>query len=377
MALYSYRGVDAQGVILNGYVEGNDRSAARLTLDNRNIQLISLRRYRFVKPNARQIALFFSYISYALRAGYTISNALPLVQSSFRSAFQEVIKNIRIQLVHGRTFYQACAEHTDIFSAPILALLHVGEQSGCQAEMCEKICHYLMQVSKQQSSIFQALAYPCLSFVFFIFSFLVLLNNFLPNILTMLKADGKALPLSTRILCACTELPWLMIISVTVLVVLPFRPWRIWMRLMGSFWRRIHYARSFTLLQILLQGKISLMPAFDIIADSVPFYLKKDFQRVFHSMCEGQKLAPSLKLLPHLSAFYIHLILIGESTGHLVQSLALATELMQQDIQHMVQRLNFWAPPILMAVIGLGLWFVISGTFIPLYESLHLILDNF
>ena len=375
MPHYTYRGLSIHGEILRGYLSGSSPDDVRSMLHQRQIEPISLRRLWWPRQQPKELTLFFLHLSYALQAGHPLSQSLAMVQSSFRGSFALLVQTLKDSLGQGKMLSDACRLYPWAFSGPLVALLHVGEQSGQFSNACQHAYDYLSKIKNNQKNWRKALASPILNLSFFVFALISFSQNLVPALVSAELENYDHLPWATRLLLAITHWESFYLVYVLVsalgLIWLCLNPLKI--PLIGSWIARKHYWSVFSGLVLLIKVNVPLLKALTIIEQSLDSAraLKDPIRKMLRDIQEGQTLAQAGEKLPYFPKMYAQFLKAGEGTGQLVQSLELLVSFIQDDISRTLDRWLFWMNPISLALIGLCFWVLIEATICPLYSEIE------
>lgn len=374
MPVYRYRGINAKGDMITGYVCGANASEIRKKVAGYAIDLVSLYRQWGLHIKKKNIELFFIYLGYYLKAGYRLSPALSLVQDSFSGTFKDIVSSLQGRLVEGLLLSEACKEYPMIFSPAMIALMSAGEHSGQFIHACHQCALHVSEFHQKKEKILKAISYPLLSLLFFLCSFVILVQELLPNILSLFADVGQPLSWTTCFLQATTKVfSWKAGIVISAIAVLGgmCRKW-LFFKLTGKWVSKHIYAQFFSTISLLMNENISLIEALKIACDCMTHVsLTPYFDQMIQEIREGKTLSQSLEILPHFPTSYIHFIQSGDHSGHQAQAITAVSHMMSQSMNRFYERLTFWISPTLLVFVAVCFWVLIEGTFIPLYSSIN------
>ncbi len=374
MPLYVYRGLNLNGELLRGYLSGGSSNDIRKTLHARQIEPLSLRRLWLPRTQPKELALFFLHLYYALQAGHPLIQAITLVQPSFQGSFGVFIQALIQNVAQGKLLSDACQWYPWIFSGPLLALLHVGEQSGRLAQTCQNAHDYLKKTQKNKQAFRKALAYPILNFGFFMVALFSLSQGLLPTLEDMAMTRDGPSSWRTEFLMHLTQgdLSWIMYGTMVggIGLFLYFNPLRI--PLLGDWLAKKTYWSLFSGLVLLLKEEIPLVKGLSLMESSLGYCpaLRQPLAKMVREIQEGRSLVDSMATLPHFSLMYLQFLRAGEGTGQLIPSFELMLDFIQDDLNRSLEQWLFWITPISLTILGLCFWVLIDGTMAPLYDSI-------
>jgi MSHA biogenesis protein MshG len=373
MPLYVYRGLGLNGELLRGYLSGVSSDDIRQTLHNRQIEPLALRRLWLPRKQPKELALFFLHLRYALQAGHPLIQAITMIQPSFQGSFGLFIQALIHNVAQGKLLSDACQSYPWVFSGPLIALLHVGEQSGRLAQTCQNAHDYLKKTQKNQQAFCKALAYPVLNFSVFLVALFSLSQGLLPTLEDMaMKSDTPSWSTTVLINLTQGDLSWVMYggISAIIGVFLYFNPLRI--PVLGDWLAKKTYWSLFSGLVLLLKEEIPLVKGLSLMESSLGYCpaLRQPLAKMVREIQEGRTLVDSMGALPRFSGMYLQFLRAGEGTGQLIPSFDLMVDFIQDDLNRSLERWLFWITPISLMILGLCFWILIDGTMAPLYDSI-------
>ena len=255
MPLYVYRGLGLNGELLRGYLSGACANDIRHALHTRQIEPLSLRRLWLPRKQPKELALFFLHLRYALQAGHPLIQALTIIHPSFHGSFSLLIQTLIQNVAQGKLLSDACQAYPWVFSGSLIALIHVGENSGRLAKTCQNAHDYLKKGKKNQHSFHKAIAYPLLNFCFFLASLFSLSQGLLPTLDDMATTNEATLSWTTYVLMHLTqgEVSWLVYGGILGLVSLFFYLRPLTIPLIGAWLAKKTYWSFFSGLSLLLK----------------------------------------------------------------------------------------------------------------------------
>ena len=255
MPRFNYRARDAQGQLVQGTVEANDRAGAILAVEQRRCVPIKIEAASgeigaaatkvggfggaglspamagavstasrspapvaevpvVVAPSKNlsishgQRLFFTEQLAYLLSAGMTLDEALGvLVKRLKQPALQRLTAALHQGLIEGRSFSQALREYPKIFSPLYVNLVMAGEASGALSDILSRLVKHLTSMKVLRDRVMQALIYPAFLVLAGVGLIIVFITVMVPQLNTFFSnTSGGNLPLPTRILIASNHL---------------------------------------------------------------------------------------------------------------------------------------------------------------------------
>ncbi len=360
--------------MITGYMCGTNANEIRKKIASYAIELVSLYRQWGVHIKRKNIELFFIYLGYYLKAGYRLSPALSLVQGSFSGTFKDILSSLHARLVEGFLLSEACKEYPMIFTPAMVTLMSAGEHSGQFVDACHQCALLVSEFHKKKEKIVKAISYPLLSFFFFMCSFVILVQDLLPNMVVLLSDLGHPLSWSTRFLqatIACFSLNIALLGGGIGAVGIFYRKWLVF-KVAGRLISKHIYSQFFSTLALLMNEKIPLIEALKIACECIHHVpLSPFFDHMIQEIRNGKNLSQSLEVLPYFPIQYIHFIQSGDHSGHQSQAITAVSHMMSQSINRLYERITFWISPALLIFVAVCFLILIEGTLIPIYSSIN------
>ena len=338
--------------------------------------------------SVKEQALFAKRMSFLVKAGVPLVEALSLIQEQTKSkskarAFELIIDDVN----NGQFLALSLVKHKRMFGDFAINLIRVGEESGILSQNLEYLAEELKKKEILRRKVLGALAYPIIITVatFGITGALIL--YVFPKILPIFSSLHVNLPLSTRILIALSNFLiayglWLMLgivifVSVFFFIQHKFESVRLFVHrailslpIFGNLLRSYNLANFTRSLGLLLRSGVRLTNATIMLAETTPnLAYRRKFEKVTERVLHGEPMSRELgtdsKLFPDLVP---HMIAIGESTGSLSQTLLYLSELYESEVEEQTKNLSTAIEPVLMIVMGVLVGFIAVSIITPIYE---------
>lgn len=392
MPVYVYQAFDPQnGRIFKEEGEFHDLKDLFLFLHNQGLILIKYRPkyWKLVLhrgPSRRELAEFCRNLALLIRAGIPLVQALEDLKKSTKHRVLKITLGRLIKsLAEGRTLTEGLQKDEKIFAPIILALIHVGEETGRLDETLERAADHLLRVDEIISNTKRALLYPLfilisMSGALFFWIFFVF-----PKVLELFKEFGKDLPWTTRMLLegvVFLKTSWpVFILGSLGLGVTLYLLWR-WPKsnfilekillkvpLIGHAKRLSMMAFFFEYLALLFEAGIDTIRCFEIISQShqSPF-LRRTIARLKEKLLEGFSLASTFEEAKLFKPLELRMIKVGEESGRLVEQFRYLADYYYQALEAFVSTLSKVIEPIFILVAGVLFLAMALALLGPIYD---------
>jgi MSHA biogenesis protein MshG len=401
MAVYTWRGRNTRGELVQGQLEGaNDTGIAdQLMLMGVAPVHITLKIAKEKKdvdpwwerlsqqPVALEDVLIFSRQMHTLnKAGIPILRAFAGLQASAtKPAVVAMLKDMQASLDQGRELSVALTKYQPVFGAFYIAMIRVGEMTGRLTEVFLNLTNHLEFERDVRERIKQAIRYPVFVMVAMAIA-LVVVNIFvIPVFAKVFEGFNAELPLITRGLLAFSGLVqtwWPLFFASMVVGVLMFRGYirtqegrykwdgfKLRLPIAGDIIFKAtlaRFARSFALAS---QSGLPLPQALSVVAQTVDnAFLGSRILQMRNGIERGETITRCASATNIFSPVVLQMMGVGEETGELDALLFEIATLYERDTDYSIKGLAAAIEPILLTFIGGLVLLLALGVFLPLWN---------
>ena len=414
MPTFNYRARDAQGQLVQGTVDANDRTGA--------IQLIEQKRCVPIKIEAAggavngaaprtdaaprptpggtlavataskvvpatppmghapaggerlshaQRLFFTEQLAYLLSVGMTLDEALNILLKRLKQpALQRLTKALHQSLIDGRSFSQALREFPRVFSPLYVNLVLAGEASGALTDILTRLVKHLTTMKQLRDRVQQALIYPAFLAVAGSGLIVMFITFLVPQLTTFFaNTNGGLLPLPTRMLIEANHLLvhywWvaavLGIAGVSLFKALTRSPAGLmaWDRMrlnfpaLGSVLRYGFYAQFARTMGTLLQNGVTLLRTMELLEDmSGNTYLKGRMADTRAALVDGSSLSSALSRQAIFPDLYLDMMAVGEQSGRFAETMQMIADVYERELDERIKTATAIIPPIIIVMIA-------------------------
>jgi general secretion pathway protein F len=319
---------------------------------------------------AQEISDITRELAVMLGAGQDLDRALRfLVDTASNARIRRSLTDIRDTVRDGNTLAHALTKHPKSFSRLYVGLVRAGEAGGALAQTLERLATLLERERALASTITSALIYPTVLLLAAIGSVVLLLTDVLPQFVPLFADNGATLPLSTQMMIDAGSLlghwglPGIGLLALGAFGVnrwlwqpgprLAFDRLRLRLPVLGDLAREVMAARLTRTLGTLLVNGMPLIPALDILRETLG---NTAGMRALDTATMGARggagLAAPLaasRLFPERT---IHLLQLGEETAQLGPMALRAAEIHEEKTRLAVQRMVSLLTPAITIAMG-------------------------
>ncbi len=376
MAVFSYRGTNVEGAIIEGAIEAADEQAALERLKNSNIIPLKIfvpgmgLKKRFARRTSTGDLLnFTTELTSLLEAGLPLDRSLNILAGiSENKERQALIQSILRSIREGSSFSDALQKHPRMFSRLYVNMIRAGEAGGVLPVVLEKLTEFLESSQELKEQIISSMIYPIILISTGGLSIIILLTYVLPKFSIIFSEMKSSLPFSTQVLLSVSQglktYWWLALILLFVGWLL-FRTFtkseqgrHFWdgikLKLMGEIIRKLETARFCRTLGTLIKSGVPLLQALknsrDVISNQA---IASALEPVSKGVQEGQGMALPLATAGVFPPLAISMIKVGEETGQLDTMLLKVAAAYEKSLRVSIKRFISFLEPAM--ILGMGL----------------------
>lgn len=343
---FRYQAVNRQGQRVRGVLEADTAQLARQRLREQQLQPLQLRVQRAGLSLQRSALSAGERVLLIRQLATLVAAALPLEQAllalenqTTRPAGRAMLHTLRQKVLEGATLAYAVALYPAIFPPLYQAMIAAGEASGKLDRVLEQLADYSEKSAQLKSKLTQALIYPLLLTLVAIGVISVLLAAVVPTVVEQFVHMKQALPLSTRLLMALSDLVRRTGFPLLVLLLLAAGAAHLLLRqprhrlrwhqatlrlpIVGRIVLNLNLARYARTLSILSNSAVPLLEGMSIGATVLTNqFIRQQLEQAATQVREGSSLTLALEQTQLLSPMMRHMVASGESSGELDSMLA-------------------------------------------------------
>jgi MSHA biogenesis protein MshG len=400
MAIYLFKGRNADGRLVNGQVEASNTDTAASQLLGRGItpvsmeeQLIKLslgekfeRATNLGKVDTVELIMFSRQMYTVSKSGIPLVKGLRGLAASVRNyTFQNALNDIVERLEAGVELSAAMRFHPKIFNNLFVSMVSVGENSGRLDLIFKQLSEYMERDVNTSKSIKTALRYPTFVLIAISIAMAIINIKVIPAFAGMFANFGAELPLPTRMLIGLSDFfvaYWLYMLVVVVGGVTWFihyiktpdgsRWWgkkKLGLIVVGDIIERAsmaRYARSFGLM---LNAGLPISNALELCARAIDNnYLGDKIRGIRSGIERGEGLYQTHLVSGMFTPLVLQMISVGEESGQVDTLLAEVAEFYEREVEYDTKLLGDRIEPLMIIVMAGFVVVLALGIFLPMWD---------
>ena len=385
MARFRYKAVRGDGEVIEGEIEAASREAVVERLRGQGHVPIRADEFGAAaglglslglpfkrrRASAKDVMLITQELAILLRSGLPLDRALSIVGAlTRRRSVRTMVERIHERVRGGATLADALESYEDVFPKFYAGMVRAGEAGGSLDVVLGRLAETLERSQALKENVKSALQYPALVVIMAVLSIIILMTAVIPEFRPLFEDAGAELPVSTRIVVACSDFLgkyWWVIGVVLLVVTLVIRRhnadpagrlrWDRWMLdvpLVGDLIKKIEVARLSRTLGTLLINGVSVLNALSMTTEALSNRaVAAALDEVRGRLTKGERLADPLIEAGVFPPLALQLIQIGEESGKLEEMLLRVADIYDEEVKRTIQRSLTLMVPVI--TIGIGI----------------------
>ncbi|WP_258807466.1 type II secretion system F family protein [Pseudidiomarina sp. CB1] len=400
MAEFDYRGRDAAGELVTGALEATSERAAADTLIRRGVTPLAIQLRSEEQEKSAGWRLFdekitlddlivFTRQMYSLtKAGIPLLRAIEgLAENSPKRRMRTVLADVVDQLERGRELSVALGAHPHVFPRLLVAVVHVGENTGQLEEAFEQLSDYLAKEQDTRKQVKSALRYPMFIVSALVIAMFILNIWVIPTFARMFEQFNAELPLPTRILIGVSDffVTWwpLMIIAIVASLFgikrfkesetgrIRWDRWKTRIPIFGDIVLRSLLSRFSRSFAVMLRAGVPLTQSLHLVADAVDNYWMHDrIEDMRRTIEKGEGLTRAAQGTQLFTPLVMQMISVGEETGRVDELLNEVADYYEREVDYDLKSLTARIEPILLVLVAIMVAIMALGIFTPMWDMM-------
>ncbi|WP_404401326.1 type II secretion system F family protein [Idiomarina seosinensis] len=335
-----------------------------------------------------QLIIFCRQMYSLTNAGIPILRAIEgLADSTQNKRMQKALRDVHNQLERGRSLSAGLSRHKKVFPKLVVAIVHVGENTGQLEESFEQLALYLEKEQDTRKRIKAATRYPSFVLIALVIALFVLNIFVIPTFADMFSRFNVELPWATRALLGTSGFfvnYWpLLLISIAGLVFglryytatsagrLIWDSIKLKTPVIGSILERSMLARFSRSFSVMLGAGVPLTQALSLVAEAVDnAWMEKKILGIRRSIERGENLSRSARQSQLFTPLVMQMIVVGEETGRIDTLLREVAEYYERETDYDLKTLTARIEPVMIAVVAVMVLILALGIFTPMWDMM-------
>lgn len=400
---FFYEAIDSTGVRVSGSLEAADEATAADVLERKGLVPVRVgsappaagsKGKRVLKRGlfgvgtvgGKERILLLRQLATLLGASCPVDRAFDMMlQRAESEAGAILVQDMKAAVEGGATVSRALAAHPEVFSGMHVGMAAAGDEGGFLAAALDQVASYEETQARLRGQLVQAITYPAFMIAVMIVSCAVLFKFVVPSILEVVMQSDKVLPLPTRILVAISDgVQKYLTTGVLGSVVVGWGLWswagtaggrrvvdrlRLVLPIVGDVTRKVVVSRVCRILAMLLGGGVNVVRALEIATGTAGnVHVETDLEVIRRKVTGGESLSACFEASDLFPPYVASMVQLGEETGTLDAMLGRLAAEYEEEYQTRLKGAVGLVEPMMIAVMGLVVGFVVVAIFLPMTE---------
>jgi len=395
--LFKYEAITNTGDKKMGSIEASSKDTAISALQRRGLIVSSIAE-EGIKKGIMQLSIFQKkvkmkdivimsrQISTLFEAQVSALKAFNLLATN--TGNQELVKilnTVSNDIQSGISISEALSRHPDAFSVFYVNMVKAGEESGKLTQTFSYLAEYLDRQYQLTSKTKNALIYPGFVIGVFFIVMVLMFTFIVPKLSAIIKDSGQAIPLSTKIVFAISDLMVnygiFLLIGTCLLALYAYKfsktetgsryidRAKISIPIFKNIYVKLYLSRIADNMDTMLSSGINIIRAIELTSVVVG---NKIFEDILKDASEkvkgGSSLSEALYTYPDIPPIMSGMVHVGEETGSLGSILKTLGKFYAREVNEAVDTLVSLIEPIMIVCLGLGVGILLTSILMPIYN---------
>ena len=383
--------LDARQQVVALSLEAASESAARELAQSRGLAVFSVKgstsfsRLQLRRSSAFKAMLFSVELMSLLEAGLNLVEALQtLAEKEGPGERREVLASLSGAIHRGEAFSRAVAAAPQHFPPLYVATVKAAERTGSLKEALGRYIAYQEELDRVRKKVVSAAIYPAILMAVGALVLSFLMFYVVPRFARVYEDMSSTLPFFSRLLLTFGNfvgqhawplaLVLLLTLSLTVwgFTRAGFRSWlnrKIWeIPAVGSRMKVYQLARLYRTMGMLLRAGMPAVRALEMVEDLLASHLRPQLAAARQRISEGQPMSAAFGDAGLATPVATRMMLVGERSGDMGRMLGEIARFHDEEIARAVDWFTKAFEPVLMAVLGGAIGFVVVLMYMPIFE---------
>jgi type IV pilus assembly protein PilC len=394
--LFKYEAITNIGEKKIGSIEASSKDTAISALQRRGLIVSAIAEegvkngifhlsFFHKKIKMKDIVIMSRQISTLFEAQVSALKAFNLLATNTGNpALVAILNTISTDIQAGVSISESLARHPDVFSVFYVNMVKAGEESGKLTQTFSYLAEYLDRQYQLTSKTKNALIYPAFVIGVFFIVMILMFTFIVPKLSAIIKDSGQAIPFSTKIVFAVSDLMvnyglYLAIgLALAVMYLIKFSKTesgklyldrlKITIPILKNIYIKLYLSRIADNMNTMLSSGINIIRAIELTSVVVG---NKVFEDILKDASEKVKSGSSLSdafVAPEIPAIMGGMIHVGEETGSLGSILKTLGVFYSREVNEAVDTMVGLIEPMMIVALGLGVGVLLTSVLMPIYN---------
>jgi MSHA biogenesis protein MshG len=399
VASFYYKGRTNRGDAIEGNIEASNADAVATQLFNSGITPIKISETKIGKRKdinlgdlfgsgvkLDDLVLFSRQMYTLMKSGVPIVRSInSLADSTRNDTLSGALRSIVEDLESGRELSHAMSRHPKIFTNLYVSIIQVGENTGRLDDAFQQIAQYQELEKDTRDRVKAALRYPMVV-ILAISGAIAIINLFvIPAFAKVYAKFDAELPWATKFLIATSNFTvanWPYILAGLILAAVginmylktetgryKWHKYKLRLPIVGSIINRALLARFARSFAMAMRSGVPLIQTMTVVSRAADNdYLAERILQMRNGIERGDTLTRTAAATGMFTPLVLQMMAVGEETGAIDDLLQEVAEYYEREVDYDLKNLSSAIEPILILAIGIMVFILALGVFLPMWD---------
>jgi type II secretory pathway component PulF len=340
----------------------------------------------FKKVGSKDIIAFSRNLAIMVRGGIPLTEALLYFENFSESKqFKRILNSVRSDIMAGDALSDALGRFPDQFSSIYLNVTRAGENSGELDVTMERIADLMGRQEKIKAKVISTSIYPTIVLCICFIVLVVIFTFVLPAFAKIYKQMGLTLPAITQLMVFISDMfvhYWFIVFPllgatgwfISYFVKTPMGKGAldkttIRIPILKEVVRFSNVSQFISTLAVCFNSGIPITEALNYATATVGnLSLKSTLESVSQQVQTGRRMGVALAETGVVPELVLLVLVTGEESGNLEQSLNTAQEYLEKEINQLIDILMSFMEPLLLLFLGVVVGFLALAIYMPMFS---------
>ena len=395
--LFNYESITNTGEKKVGSIDASSKDSAIAAIQRRGLIVSSIKEdgvkngifnssFFQKRIKMKDVVIMSRQISTLFEAQVSALKAFNLLASNTEnSALVKILNTISSDIESGISISEALSRHPDVFSIFYVNMVKAGEESGKLTQTFSYLAEYLDRQYQLTSKTKNALIYPSFVIGVFLVVMILMFVFIVPKLEGIIKDSGQAIPFSTKIVFALSDLLrnyglfvaggififviYVIRLSKTVSGQKYLDRLKISTPVLKNIFIKLYLSRIADNLDTLLSSGVTIIRSIELTSVVVGNRVYEDLLKdVTEKVKGGNSLSEAFASSPDIPPIMTGMIRVGEETGSLGSILKTLGRFYNREVNEAVDTMVSLIEPMMIVALGLGVGLLLTSVLMPIYN---------
>ena len=397
MALFKFKVSDSAGKVSELLIDGDSQADATRRIQRRGLLPLAFLGEGAAATAARgrhsrvDVVDFTDRLVPLLEANIPLERALAILgDGNENPAMSRMIGELRRGLHEGRKLSDLIRDQGSVFPSVYAGVVEAGEEAGALAQVMGQLRNFMSSSAELKSFLIFNSIYPAFIAITGLVMLGCLLGIIVPKFATSLAGAGVKSQATEFLMALSNGIRsywWVSILLVFLVAWLITqirkpdgairRSWDAMLMKLPLFKKLVLYsnlARFSRTMAILMRSGVHLLNTVSIANRVIQnWVIRRSLDEVSGELRQGQKISSALAKSKYIPSLMLKMVAVGEETGNVEEMLDRVADRYETDLRKNVKRLLSLFEPVVIILLGLGIFVIVLLMFTAIMDMQHVI----